>query len=477
MDATKDWSKDVTEQPSKQRQPEVADVLWAGANEYRLNHALRPEENRVLRELMHCRDGLFGGRIYKCGECHETTPLYNSCNNRNCPKCGGGKRQRWRDDRLKEMLPVLYYHVVFTIPMQLSLLSIGNESVIYNILFAAVQHATAKTAREWEVFRAQLGFTMILHTWGQQLNRHVHIHAMIPHGGLSLETGLWVDMPEGEFLPAEKMANDFRDRFLTLLQRAFDKGQLKLGGAVETPEHFQELMAQWEATRWITYAAPLSDGEDEAGAFSKSANERTVNYLARYANRAPISNDRILSIEDGYVTFSYTDYTKDRRDKGNATERITVEEFIRRTLLHVLPSRMRSSRNCGYLGNNRRTETLAKIREQLKDRVADEQPEQESVSDETVDEREEQEDPVTVEDLIDLIREGRCPHCNEKALKLAEEHPRPTIQQIFIMPWKDVLAEGARVPAKPAATRDVSPAPFCPTPAPTTTPQLHLPFW
>lgn len=290
---------------------------------------------------------------------------------------------------------------------------------------------------------------------------------MIPRGGLSLATGLWVDMPDGKFLPADKMADDFRDRFLTLLQRAFDQGKLR--GEQASPRRFRKMMDEVSDIRWVTYASPLSnsDNDDE---FSAAASERTVNYLARYANRAPISNNRLISMEDGYVSFTYKDY-REEKGKQEKVERITVEEFIRRFLLHVMPSSKRSSRNCGYLGNNRREATLAAIREQLKDRqaAADACAADAETSDEN-DANDEELEP------IDEVRRGKCPHCKKEALEETAVYPRPTIQQIFIMPWKDVLAEDAVVPPRTLAPVEASFTPLVARAPPEKTPQLPLPF-
>jgi hypothetical protein len=242
-------------------------------------------------------------------------------------------------------------------------LAAANARVVYNVLFRAVADGTAKTAREWTPLRAKLGFTAMLHSWGQTLNLHPHIHALIPCGGLSLETGRWVDMPRGFFLPKRKMANDFRDTFLLLLQKSYDSGELKLVGKLRhlaCPERWAKWLAKLAGITWITYASSLSDNDD---VFSMEAMQRTVGYLARYACLVAISNERLISMEDGHVSFHYKDY-RDNRGRGPMkVMRLPIVEFIRRFLTHVMPNGMQSSRPVGYLGNKYRRAALATIRE------------------------------------------------------------------------------------------------------------------
>ena len=422
----------------------VGDIFRAGAAAYRreYGHTLTVEQDRALREIPGCRKALFGGRMHECKKCGHEVPLYNSCHNRSCPQCGGSKRQRWHDDRLEEMLPVEYYHAVFTVPKPIAKLALANPRVVYHILFLAARGGTAKTAREWSAFQASLGFTSMLHTCGQTMNPHPHIHAMIPCGGLSLETGKWVDMPPGFFLPKKKMANDFRDTFLALLQKSYNRDELKLEGELRhlaCPERFAEWMAKLANIEWNCHASSLSDGK---ALHSNEAMERTVGYLARYASRVAMPNSRLISMEDGQVSFYYKDY-RDNRGRGPMkVKKLPIVEFIRRFLNQVMPNRMQSSRPNGYLGNKYRTEVLASIREQLADRVP-------------VDTRadgEENENPydeeVTDEDLIE---QKTCPKCGEKELEYSHELRRPTVNEIYTAPWRDLLSPDACIEAPDVA--------------------------
>jgi hypothetical protein len=411
----------------------MADVLRAGGAEYRreFGHRLNVEQDRTLREVPRCRTPLFGGHVHTCGGCGHETRMYNSCQNRSCPQCGGSQRQRWHDGRLEEMLPVEYYHAVFTCPDEISQLAAANKRVLYNILFLAVRAGTAKTAREWSVFQARLGFTSMLHSWGQTLNFRPHIHTLIPCGGLSLETGRWVDMPPGFFLPKRKMADDFRDTFLALLQKSYHKDELNLVGKLRhlaCPERFAKWMAELASITWITYADSLSDENDLP---STEAMERTVGYLARYASRVAISNERLISMENGVVSFSYKDY-RDNRGRGpRKVKEMPTLEFIRRFLTHVMPHRLQSSRPNGFLGNKYRRECLAAIREQLSDRVPTEAEVNES-EDDPFDEEFSEEETAS--------EEKRCPECDRGRMELSEHLRRPTVQEIYTARWQDLLS-------------------------------------
>ena len=412
---------------------EMADVLRAGAAAYRreYGHRLTVEQNRALREVPCCQTSLFGGHVLKCLDCGHKTPMYNSCQNRSCPKCGGGKRLRWYNDRLKEMLPVEYYHVVFTVPRPIAKLAAANPAVVYNALFHAVKKGTAKTAREW--FNATLGFTSILHSWGQLLNLHPHLHCMIPCGGLSRETGRWVDMPSGLFLPKQQMSNDYRDVFLSLLQREYDADNLKLVGDqrhLASPDRFAQWREELAHIQWITYASSLCDDNNN---FSLDAMTRTVGYLARYASRVAISNDRLLTMEDGQVSFYYKDYRDDGRVK---VKKLPIVTFIHRFLQHVMPNSMRSSRNCGYLANGQRKEALAAIREQLKDRA----PVTESPSDDEP----ESDETEGAEEAVD--DRNNCPKCGHDERAITEAMRRPTVNEIYTAPWRSLLEKDVVLP-------------------------------
>jgi len=416
---------------------EMAHILRAGGAAYRreYGHTLTVEQDRALREIPGCRTPLFGGHVHICGDCGHETSMYNSCHNRSCPMCGGSKRQRWHNGRLKEMLPVEYYHTVFTVPDEIAQLAAANQRVVYGILFRAVADGTAKTAREWTPLRAKLGFTAMLHSWGQVLNLHPHIHALIPCGGLSLETGRWVDMPPGFFLPKQKMADDFRDMFLASLQKSYDNDELKLVGKLRhlaCPDRFAKWMADLASITWITYSDSLSDGDD---LHSTEAMERTVGYLARYACRVAISNDRLISLKDGVVSFYYKDY-RDNRGRGPMkVKELPIVKFIQRFLTHVMPNRMQSSRPVGYLGNQYRAKSLETIREQL------------GVDD---DEEVEPEGPTDEEEQV---AEGEpddanlCLECGKGRLAFSHELRRPTVNEIYTARWQDLLSPDAVIEA------------------------------
>ena len=274
--------------------------------------------------------------------------------NRHCPKCQSLAKARWLDERLADLLPVEYFHVVFTLPEQLASLALQNQRVVYNILFATAAQTLRTIAADPKHLGAELGFLAVLHTWGQTLLHHPHLHCVVPGGGLSAAGDRWVSCRKGFFLPVNVLARLFRRLFLEALTRAFEHGKLTFHGHctyLAEPLAFKRLLASLRAREWWVYAKPPFAGP-----------EQVLAYLGRYTHRVAISNHRLLNLENGKVTFSWKDYAR-----GNQPQAMTLstDEFIRRFLLHVLPRGFQRLRQFGFLANRRRRHQLALCRQLL----------------------------------------------------------------------------------------------------------------
>jgi len=329
----------------------VADIFRRHGSGFRLTHPLSPEQRRVMRAIEVCRTSVLGGHVDQCDACSYQRVSYNSCRNRHCPKCQSLAKARWLEARMADLLPVEYFHVVFTLPEQLASLALQNKRVVYNILFATAAETLRTIAADPKHLGAEIGFLSVLHTWGQTLRHHPHLHCVVPGGGLSPDGLRWVSCRQGFFLPVNVLARLFRRLFLAALAQAFENGKLTFHGtsACLAESHtFHRLLASLRAREWWVYAKPPFGGP-----------EQVLAYLGRYTHRVAISNHRLLKLENGQVTFRWKDYAR-----GNQQRSMTLKtnEFIRRFLLHVLPRGFQRLRQFGLLANRQRRHKLALCR-------------------------------------------------------------------------------------------------------------------
>jgi hypothetical protein len=335
---------------------EVADIFRSHGAAYREAHPLPREQLRVMRAIEVCRTAALGGHVQQCDHCEYTRIAYNSCRNRHCPKCQNTERAKWLAARQAELLPVEYFHVVFTVPQPIARIAFYNKEAVYNILF----HATAQTlltiAGDPKHLGAGLGFFAILHTWGQNLLHHPHLHCVVPGGGPSAEHERWIGCAPGFFLPVRVLSRLFRRLFLEALEAAFDNGELSFFGELEglkEPAAFRAALKPLRQAEWVVYAKPPFGGP-----------QQVLEYLGRYTHRVAISNHRLLSLADGQVAFQWKDYRCGNR-QDSKTMTLEADEFIRRFLLHTLPPRFQRIRHFGFLANCHRQAKLALCRQLL----------------------------------------------------------------------------------------------------------------
>lgn len=334
---------------------EVADVFREHGEEYRQRYgnSMSAEQRRVMRAIELCRTAALGGHVDQCDHCGCQVISYNSCRNRHCPKCQNLDKALWREARLAEVLPLPYFHAIFTFPHQLAPLALQNKEAVYNALFRTASQTLLRIAADPKHLGARLGFTAVLHTWGQALTHHPHLHCVIPGGGLSLDGQAWVGCRKNFFLPVRVLSRLFRRLFVEELQRLSDEGKLGFHGdiaALADPAEFARLMERCRHMEWDVYVQPPFAGA-----------ETVLDYLARYTHRIAISNHRLLGMHDGKVTFGYKDY------KTGTSKTMTLDacEFIRRFLLHVLPGGFQRIRYYGFLANRHRAQNLKRCRQLL----------------------------------------------------------------------------------------------------------------
>jgi hypothetical protein len=333
---------------------ELADIFRQHGADFRSTLTLSPEQRRVMRAIEVCRTSVLGGHVDQCDACSYQRVSYNSCRNRHCPKCQSLARARWLAARLADLLPVPYFHVVFTIPEQLAALALQNQRVVYNILFATAAETLRTIAADPKHLGAEIGFLAVLHTWGQTLRHHPHLHCVVPGGGLALDGTPWRSCRQGFFLAVNVLARLFRRLFLEALARAYEHDKLTFHGTsayLAQPLAFKWLLASLQAREWGIYAKRPFGGPAQVLA-----------YLGRYTHRVAISNQRLLALKDGHVTFSWKDYAHGNQQRSMT---LTTDEFIRRFLLHVLPRGFQRLRQFGFLANRRRRHKLALCRQLL----------------------------------------------------------------------------------------------------------------
>jgi hypothetical protein len=350
---------------------EVAEVIRRYREEYEEAYPISAEQRRVLRDLVACRTAVLGGHLRRCDTCGHEEIAYNSCRNRHCPKCQARKQAEWLEAQCANLLDVPYFHVVFTLPKELGPLALQNKRLLYGLLFRSAAETLLTIAADPKHLGARIGFTAVLHTWGQTLLHHPHVHCVMPAGGLSGDGGSplddvrWIAAREHFFLPVRVLSRLFRGKYLAYLGEAYRAQGLVLAGRLD---HLAEAAA-WRAfvdelrqTDWVVYAKPPFGSP-----------ELVLKYLARYTHRVAISNRRLLSLDGGIVGFRYKDYRKGRADR---VMRLSAVEFIRRFLLHVLPRRFVRIRHYGLLANRRRKDNLAMCRRLLATRTDETRPDQ-----------------------------------------------------------------------------------------------------
>jgi len=296
-----------------------------------------------MSAIEQCRTAALGGHVEECDACGHQRIAYNSCRNRHCPKCQSLARAQWLSDRQAELLPVEYFHVVFTVPQEVAAIAYQNKEVVYNILFQATAQTLRTIGTDPKHLGAEIGFIAILHTWGQNLLHHPHLHCVVPGGGIAPGGLRWVSCRPGFFLPVRVLSRLFRRLFLELLQQAFDSGELHFFNSLEGLQDrlaFAKYIAPAKQVEWVVYAKAPFGGP-----------KQVLEYLGRYTHRVVISNNRLLEFKDDAVTFAWKDY---RHESKNKTMRLDAHEFIRRFLLHVLPSGFQRIRNYGFLANRYR---------------------------------------------------------------------------------------------------------------------------
>jgi hypothetical protein len=334
---------------------EVADIFRRHGDAFRAAQGSRlsQAQRRVMAAIEACRTAALGGHVEQCEDCGEVRVAYNSCRNRHCPKCQGLTRAQWLADRRAELLPVAYFHLVFTMPAPLAAIALQNKAVVYDILFKAAAETVRTIGADPKYLGAETGMIAILHSWGQTLTHHPHVHCIVPGGGLAPD-GRWVACRPGFFLPVHVLSRLYRRLFLERLFEAFDAGKLNFFGdlaALAAPAAFARYLAPLRRIAWVVYVKRPFGGA-----------EQVLDYLGRYTHRVAIANSRLLACEDDRVCFRWKDYRA--RDKAK-TMMLAVDEFIRRFLLHVLPNQFRRIRHFGFLANACRAAKLARLRAAL----------------------------------------------------------------------------------------------------------------
>jgi len=332
-------------------QLEVADIFRRYGPEYRSAHPMLLTRLRVMRAIETCRTADQGGHVDECLHCGNKVISYNSCRNRHCPKCQFLKKEQWIEAREEDLLPIPYFHVVFTLPDKLNPLVLRNQEVLYGLLFKAVSETLMELAANPKHLGAVIGFISILHTWGQNLMDHPHLHGIVPGGGLSLDGRKWKSCKNDFFVHVKVMSKLFRGKFIAYLKKLRAENKLVYPGAVShlaSPGAFNALISDLYKKKWVVYCKPpFKDTKD------------VLEYLGRYTHRIAISNHRLVKLENDTVSFRWRDYADNNKTKIMP---LKADEFIRRFLLHVLPDRFVKIRHYGLLGNRCRKEKLAACR-------------------------------------------------------------------------------------------------------------------
>ncbi|MEN8151602.1 MAG: IS91 family transposase [Planctomycetota bacterium] len=335
---------------------EVADVIREHAETFLqvFGDVVGSAKRRVMRRLTACRTAALGGHVESCDHCGYERIAYNSCRDRHCPKCQASACAEWVEAREGDLLPVPYFHVVFTVPPAIAAIALQNKKVIYGILMRAAADALLQIAADPKHLGAEIGVLSVLHTWGQTLTHHPHVHCLVPGGGLGADRRTWIACRPGFFLPVRVLSAVFRGKFLEQARRAFARGELKFQGKLEhlaDPGDFHRLLKSTYEHDWVVYSKPPFGGAGQV-----------LRYLARYTHRVAIANSRIVAMSEGKVSFRYKDYARSSRPR---TMTLAGVEFLRRFLQHVLPKGFVRIRSYGFLANSVRAARLAACRTAL----------------------------------------------------------------------------------------------------------------
>ena len=337
---------------------EVAEIFRAAGPAWRSEQRghLGLAQLKVMSAIEQCRSAALGGHVLRCAACEEPQTSYNSCRNRHCPKCQGSAALRWLADRQADLLPVPYFHVVFTLPAPIAAIGYYNKPLVYGLLFDIAAEVLRTIAADPKHLGARIGATLVLHTWGSALTHHPHVHGIVPGGGLALDSDRWVRCRPGFFLPVRVLSRLFRRRFLEALTQAHDAGEMRFFGEhaeLADPASFRQWLVPLRSCEWVVYAKRPFAGP-----------EQVLAYLSRYTHRVAISNSRLIGFDDRGVTFRWKDYRAKGRTRYK-TMTLAAGEFIRRFLLHVLPAGFHRIRHYGLLANAGRRQNLALARELL----------------------------------------------------------------------------------------------------------------
>jgi ssDNA-binding Zn-finger/Zn-ribbon topoisomerase 1 len=337
---------------------EVADIFRAHGPAWRKAKAghVSLGQLKVMSAIESCRTAALGGHVARCENCSHTQISYNSCRNRHCPKCQGAAAKEWLAEREAELLPVPYYHVVFTLPASIADIAYQNKAVIYNLLFKASAETLTTIAADPKHLGARIGILSVLHTWGSALTHHPHVHMIVPGGGISLDGEKWVSCRPGFFLPVRVLSRLFRRLFLEKLVAAHQAGELQFFGnhaALTDAQAFAAYLAPLRNSEWVVYSKRPFGGPKEV-----------LRYLARYTHRVAISNRRLIALDDNGVTFKWKDYRIEGCERYKVMT-LATSEFIRRFLIHVLPDGFHRIRYYGLLASTTRAENIARARELL----------------------------------------------------------------------------------------------------------------
>jgi hypothetical protein len=371
--------------------PEVADIFRAYGEAYRATHHLSGQQLRVMQAIATCRTAALGGHMAQCDRCGIQVMRYHSCGNRHCPKCQTLAKLRWVEARCSELLDIPYFHCVLTLPHALNPLAQGNPQLLYGLLFQSASATLQTFGRDPRWLGGEIGLTLVLHTWGQTLEHHIHVHGIVTGGALAPDGERWIATKRRDFLfPVKGLAKVLRGKYLAGLQRAYAQNALRFAGATTPLAHptaFARFLAALQQHAWVVYAKPP---------FASA--QQVVSYLGRYTHRVAISNHRLVAVHEGQVAFRWRDYRHGNRVKVMP---LAAGEFLRRFLLHTLPSGWVRIRHYGLLGNRCRAHTLPAARHALS------QPPPVPPAPESA--------PVLMRRLTGIDIE-RCPHCHQGRL-------------------------------------------------------------
>jgi len=332
---------------------EVADIIRASGSSFweRQGSHLAWQHRKVMDAIVRCRTAALGGHRDQCLRCGHQAISYNSCRNRHCPKCQGNARSKWLAARSAELLPVPYFHVVFTLPHELSGLVLQNKRLLYDLIFRSSAATLLEVARDPKHLGADIGLLSVLHTWGQNLQHHPHVHCVVPGGGLALDGSRWISASPRFFLPVRVLSRVFRAKFTVGLKQLFLQCKLQFHGKLQElarPERLRQFLRQLFTREWVVYAKPPFGGA-----------EHVIHYLARYTHRVAISNHRLVAFQNDQVSFRWKDYAHGGKQKIMT---VSADEFLRRFLIHVLPKGLVRIRHFGLFANRRRGRMLARCR-------------------------------------------------------------------------------------------------------------------